>query len=127
MKFDSEIIGIVSLKLNVHGANPFEKLIGPLLLKIPCILWNLEVHHHVYKNLKIVPVVIQMNAAYVLPSCFHKIHFNIILSSSPLSSRWLLLQVFQPSICMHICPMHVTGPTHLTHLNLITLIVFVKE
>jgi hypothetical protein len=107
--------------------NPFEKPVDPLLIKIPYILWNLEVHYHVYKSLKIVSVLIQMNPTYVLASCFHKIHFNIIVSSTPLSSKWLLLQVFQPSICRHISPMHVTGPTHLTCLNLITLIVHVEE
>jgi len=56
-----------------------------------------------------------------------KIHITVILSSTPLSSKWLLLQVFQPSICMHISPMHVTGCTHITCLNLVTLIVFVEE
>lgn len=79
------------------------------------------------KAWKIVPVLIQMNAACVLPSCFYKIPFNIIISSTPLSSKWLLLQVFQPSIYMHISPTHVTGRTHFTRLNLVTLIVFVEE
>jgi len=128
MKFNSEIIGVVSLKLNLHGVESFWKAnSSPSSKEIPCILWNSEVHYHVHKSLKIVHIVIQMNAPSVLPSCFHKIPFNIILSSTPLSSKWLLLQVIQSSVCMHISPMHVTGPTHLTHLNLIVLIVFVEE
>ena len=108
----------MSLKLNLHGAESFWKAnSSPASKEMPFILWNSEVHYNVHKSLKIVHILIQINAAYVLPSCFHKIPFNIIPSSTLLSSKWLLLQVFPPSICMHICPMHVTGPTHLTHFN----------
>jgi len=61
-----------------------------------------------------------MNAVYVLPSCFHKIPFNIILSSTPLSSKLLLFQ--KTNLYAYL-----TSTTHLTHLNLMIIIVFVEE
>lgn len=111
----------MSLKLNLHGAESFwEANSSPASKEISCILWNSEVHYHVHKSLKIVPVPIQMNAVYVLPSCFHKIPFNIILSSTPLSSKLLLFQ--KTNLYAYL-----TSTTHLTHLNLMIIIVFVEE
>jgi hypothetical protein len=43
----------------------------------------------------------QMNQVHTLPPYFSKIHFNIILPSTPRSFEWSSLQVFQTKLCVH--------------------------
>jgi hypothetical protein len=38
----------------------------------------------------LLPVLNMMNPVHNLPSCFSKIYFNIILSSTPRSYKWSL-------------------------------------
>jgi hypothetical protein len=47
--------------------------------EIPCLLWNPSVHYHVHKRPQLVPMLSHMNAVHTVPSCFPKLHFNIIL------------------------------------------------
>jgi hypothetical protein len=58
--------------------------------QIPLLLRNPKVRYRVYKNLPLVPSLIQMNPAHTFTPHFTKIHFNIIFPSTPKSSAWSL-------------------------------------
>ena len=53
--------------------------------EIPRIVWNPKVHFRVYATCSILS---QINLFHVPPSHLLKIHLNIILPSTPGSSRW---------------------------------------
>jgi len=46
--------------------------------EIPCILWNLEVHHRIHKRPATVPNLSLINAVHVSSFHFFKIHASII-------------------------------------------------
>jgi hypothetical protein len=54
--------------------------------EIPFLLWKLEVHYRVYNNPLIIRISSQMNSVYA-PIIFFQIYFNIILLSTPGSSK----------------------------------------
>jgi hypothetical protein len=51
--------------------------------EIPYLLWNPIAHFRIHKSPLMVPILSQMNSVYILPPYSPKIHFNIIIPSTP--------------------------------------------
>jgi hypothetical protein len=69
--------GIHSEKLRVRSASQ----------EILRVLWNPKVHHRIHKSPTPVDILSQMNLIHTLKLYFPKTHFNIIIPSTPLSSK----------------------------------------
>ena len=54
------------------------------------ILWNPKIHYHFHKSSTTVHILSQIYPVHAPPSEFLKTHFNIIILSTPGSSKWFL-------------------------------------
>ena len=60
----------------------------PQLVKESPILWNMKAHYYrLWNSPPIVPILSQIILARIFPNDFFSIHFNIILPSTPRSSK----------------------------------------
>jgi len=77
--------------------------------EILSLLRNGKVHYRVRKSPPPVPILNQIHPVHTLPSYFSRINFNIILPSTPRSSKWSLhLFSNQNFACMRArCPTHL--------------------
>jgi hypothetical protein len=69
---------------------------------IPHLLWNLEFHFQVRSSPPFVSLLNNINPLYIDPSSLFKVHLNITLASTPISSMSSLFAVSQTSYFMYV-------------------------
>jgi hypothetical protein len=81
-------------------------------LEITRIFWSPKVQYRAHNSSPLAPILSQINLLYDHPYYFLKILFNIILSSTPRSSK---RSVFPPRPCTNFCLPPACHTHHLSH------------
>jgi hypothetical protein len=58
--------------------------------KYPVFLWNPTVHYRVHTSAPLDPILSQLNPVRPINPCLPKVHLNVILPPTPMSSQWSL-------------------------------------
>jgi hypothetical protein len=76
---------------------------------IPGLSWNPKLCHCVQKSPPLDPILSQFNPLNILTPSFLKMHFNVILPSTPISPKlFSSLQVFRLKLCMNFSSPHAS-------------------
>ena len=91
--------------------------------------WRTTVYYTIHNNQPLDHILCHMNTVQFHPNYIFKIHFNIILPSTPSSSHWFLffLLPHQNPLYNPLLPTYATCPTHLLILGPIILLMFGGE
>jgi hypothetical protein len=76
------------------------------------LLWNQEAHCRVHNSPPLASVLTQINSIYTLRPCFLKMHFDIVLSSTPTASGWCLPFRISNRNFVHISPPPLSYTLH---------------
>ena len=87
------------------------------------------VHYRIHSRSPAEPLLIQITPVHAFPSHFLNIHINIILPSSPTSSKWPLTMgsPHKNLVCTSHSPIRAACPAHLIRLDLMTPVIFGEE
>jgi hypothetical protein len=104
------------------GQSPSSEANSRSASQIPRVLCNAKVHYRVDNSPPPFPVLSKMNPFHIRKPNFLKVSFNIIFSSTPMSSEWSLTFRLSDENFVRIfhCPMRAAFPPHLILLYLVT-------